>query len=140
LQANPDRAAAAMRVPSASRTKQLPPEDQPSGRGLIPVSDSEVFADVLAHNTPDGPWAAGLLFHAALTHDDGPQLDLLRNLVTALTNTSGSRATKHHLHRQHHQPRGTINPTPVTTATSPDEGLGFRLATRPGYTAGKISS
>jgi hypothetical protein len=72
-----------MRVPSASRTKQFPPEDQPSGQGLIPVSDSEIFADVLAHNTPDGPWAAGLLFHAALTHDDGPQLDLLRNLVTS---------------------------------------------------------
>jgi len=37
---------------------------------------------VLAHNPPDGPWAVGLAFHAALTHDDGPQLDVLRNMVT----------------------------------------------------------
>jgi hypothetical protein len=63
-------------------TTQLPPEDQPSGQGLIPASDSEVLADVFAQNPPDGPWAAGLAFHAALTHDDGPQLDVLRNLVT----------------------------------------------------------
>jgi hypothetical protein len=63
-------------------TNQLPPEDQPSGQGLSPASDSEVFADVLAHNPPDGPWAAGFLFHNALIHDDGPQLDVLRDLVT----------------------------------------------------------
>ncbi len=63
-------------------TTQLPPEDQPPGQGLIPASDSEVLADVLAQNPPDGPWAAGLAFHAALTHDDGPQLDVLGTLVT----------------------------------------------------------
>ena len=63
-------------------TTQLPPEDQPPGHGFVLASDDEVFADVLAHNPPDGSWAAGLLFHTALTHDDGSQLDMLRNLVT----------------------------------------------------------
>ena len=63
-------------------TNQLPPEDMPSGQGLIPASDQEVFADVFARNPPDGPWAAGLAFHYALTNDDGPQLDVLRDLVT----------------------------------------------------------
>ena len=63
-------------------TKQLPPEDQPSGQGLIPASDSEVLAGVLADNPSDGPWAGALAFHAALTHGDGPQLNVLRDLVT----------------------------------------------------------
>jgi hypothetical protein len=62
--------------------QQLPPEDQPEGQGLVPASDDEVLADVLANNTPDGPWATGLAFHAALTHGDGAQLGMLRNLVT----------------------------------------------------------
>ncbi len=78
----PNRAVAAVRVPSAAMTKQLPPEDQPSGQGLIPASDSEVLVGVLADNPTDGPWVAGLAFHAALTHTDGPQFDMLRNMVT----------------------------------------------------------
>jgi len=63
-------------------TRKLPPEDMPSGRGLIPASDQEVLADVFAQNPPDGPWAAGLAFHNALTNNNGPQLDVLRDLVT----------------------------------------------------------
>jgi hypothetical protein len=53
----------------------------PSGQGLIPASDQEVFADVFARNPPDGPWAVGLAFHYALMND-APQLDVLRELVT----------------------------------------------------------
>jgi hypothetical protein len=76
------RAGGLRRVTSASMTKQqLPPEDQPPGRGLIPASDDEVAAEVFAQNS-DGPWAAGRAFHNALMHDDCPQLDVLRNLVT----------------------------------------------------------
>ncbi len=54
----------------------------PSGQGLIPASDQEVFADVFARNSPDGPWAADLAFHYALMNDDGPQLDVLQDLIT----------------------------------------------------------
>jgi hypothetical protein len=69
-------------VRSAFMKNHLPPEDQPSGQGLIPASAAEVYVDVLAHNQPDGPWAAGQVFHDALLHDDGPQLAVLKNLVT----------------------------------------------------------
>jgi hypothetical protein len=63
-------------------TKQLPPEDQPPGQGLIPVSESEAVAGMIAENPPDGPWAAGWAFWSALRGHDGPRLDVLPNLVT----------------------------------------------------------
>jgi hypothetical protein len=62
--------------------QHLPPEDLPSGRGLIAATDEEVARDVLDHNLPGGPWEAGLAFHFALTHEEGAQVGELRTLVT----------------------------------------------------------
>jgi|SRR5579859_4147898 len=62
-------------------TKQLPPEDQPPGQGLIPGPESEAIA-AMNQNPPGGPWAVGWAFWTALIDADGPQLDVLRYLVT----------------------------------------------------------
>ncbi len=61
----------------------LPPEDQPSGRGLIPASDpAAAIAEEFARNHPDSAWEAGRAFYLALTDDDGPRLDDLTGMVT----------------------------------------------------------
>ncbi|MDQ2876638.1 MAG: hypothetical protein M3Y33_18315 [Actinomycetota bacterium] len=62
--------------------QQLPPEDRPGGHGLVPASDEEVIAGAVADNPPGSPWWTGRDFVNALTHEDGPQLRVLRQLVT----------------------------------------------------------
>jgi hypothetical protein len=62
--------------------QQLPPEDLPSGRGLIPAPSADLEADILVHNQPGGLWAVGRAFYLALTDDDGLRAGELCELVT----------------------------------------------------------
>lgn len=61
---------------------KLPPDDQPSGKGLVPASGDEAMAQAIRENPPGGPWMTGVMFHAAAVHEDGIQIDTLRRLVT----------------------------------------------------------
>lgn len=60
----------------------LPPDDQPSGRGLVSASDEEALADAMSQNRPGGAWWVALAFHNAATDEVGIQVDQLRALVT----------------------------------------------------------
>jgi len=61
---------------------QLPPEDLPSGPGLVPAPAGDAVADVLAHNTPGGPWVAAAAFLEVLTDSGGTRAGVLREMVT----------------------------------------------------------
>jgi hypothetical protein len=61
---------------------QLPPEDLPSGTGLVPGSIEDAVRDA-GPMGPENPVAVAFAFFAALTEDDGPNLGQLRELVTA---------------------------------------------------------
>ena len=63
-------------------TTSLPPEDQPAGEGLIPVTDEVAVAAVAAENPDDSPVALGAALHYALTREEGPACDFLSTVVT----------------------------------------------------------
>jgi hypothetical protein len=69
-------------VSSCDMRNDLPPDDQPSGRGLVSASDEEALADVLSQNRSGGPWEVALAFHQAATDEVRIQIDRLRALVT----------------------------------------------------------
>jgi hypothetical protein len=62
-------------------TTQLPPEDQPSGTGLVPGTLEEAVRDAGPMGR-ENPVSVAMAFFAVLTEDDGPNLNQLRELVT----------------------------------------------------------
>lgn len=61
---------------------QLPPDDQPSGKGLVPADGDDAIAQAIRENPPGGPWMTGIMFHYAVVDEGGAEVDKLRRLVT----------------------------------------------------------
>ncbi|WP_411097176.1 hypothetical protein [Streptomyces sp. 020-2-3H-GM] len=61
---------------------ELPEEDQPSGKGLIPADDDVAMADAGDLMDPLNPMSTAVAFVNALRADDGPNLELLKVAVT----------------------------------------------------------
>lgn len=61
---------------------ELPPEDQPTGSGLIPTDDPSAGIADMGPNSPDNPVAIGAAFLNLVNAPGGPDVQGLANLVT----------------------------------------------------------